>query len=261
MVACESTSDYWVQLYDLLSDYLEVIVGNPHDMKVLTHKKTDKIDSENIALLALKGMIEPSRLFPRYHRDFRKMVRLRHFLVRKRTDIKNRIHGILDSELFQLSNVLTDIFGKSGVQIMQGILDGKPADEILQLIHNRVRNRKEEEIKLLLEQNLSFYALFQLRHCLRVMNKLDSEIEVITDTVTQYAMEKYPREFEILYSVPGIGEVTAFTLIAEIGNFKDFPSADKLASWLGIVPRIYQSADHNSKRSITKRGSRLARWV
>ena len=89
---------------------------------------------------------------------------------------------------------------------MQGILDGKPADEILQLIHNRVRNRKEEEIKLLLEQNLSFYALFQLRHCLRVMNKLDSEIEVITDTVTQYAMEKYPREFEILYSVPGIGK-------------------------------------------------------
>lgn len=261
VVACESTSDYWVQLYDLLSDYLEVIVGNPHDMKVLTHKKTDKIDSENIALLALKGMIEPSRIFPRHHRDFRKMVRLRYFLVRKRTDIKNRIHGILDSELFQLSNVLTDIFGRSGVQIMQGILDGKPANEILQFIHKRVRNRKEEEIKLLLEQSLSIYALFQLRHCLRVMNKLDSEIEVITDTVTQYAMEKYPREFEILYSVPGIGEVTAFTLIAEIGNFKDFSSADKLASWLGIVPRIYQSADHNAKRSITKRGSKLARWV
>ena len=137
----------------------------------------------------------------------------------------------------------------------------KPADEILQLIHKRVRNRKEEEIKLLIEQSLSIYALFQLRHCLRVMNKLDSEIEVITDTVTQYAMEKYPREFEILYSVPGIGEVTAFTLIAEIGTFKDFSSADKLASWLGIVPRIYQSADHNSKRSLPKRGSRLARWV
>lgn len=34
-----------------------------------------------------------------------------------------------------------------------------------------------------------------------------------------------------------------------------------MASWLGIVPRVYQSADHKAKRSITKRGSRLARWI
>lgn len=39
VVACESTSDYWVHIYDLLYDCLEVIVGNPHDMKVLSHKK------------------------------------------------------------------------------------------------------------------------------------------------------------------------------------------------------------------------------
>ena len=79
VVACESTSDYWVQIYDSLIEHLPVIVGNAHDIKVLSHKKTDKIDSEIIALLALKGMIEPSRVFSRHHRDFRKLVRLRHF--------------------------------------------------------------------------------------------------------------------------------------------------------------------------------------
>ena len=48
-------------------------------------------------------------------------------------------------------------------------------------------------------------------------------------------------------SVPGIGEIRAATLVAEIGNFKDFSSGNKLASWLGIVPNVYQSADkyHN----------------
>jgi len=132
-----------------------------------------------IALLALKGMIKPSRVFLRFHRDFRKIVRLRHFLVRKRTDIKNRIHGILDSELFQLSNVLTDILGKSGIHIMRGILEGKSPDEVLESIHTRVRERKEEEIRVLLEQNLSIYALLQLRHCLRVMKQLDDEIELL----------------------------------------------------------------------------------
>lgn len=214
-----------------------------------------------IALLALKEMIRPSRVFPRFHRDFRKIVRLRHFLVRKHTDIKNRVHGILDTELFQLSNVLTDIFGKSGVHIMQGILEGKFPDEVLQSIHARVRNKKESEIRQLLEQNLSIYALLQLIHCLKVMKTLDNEIEHLTSTASQFAMENYPREFEIIYSVPGIGKVSAFTILAEIGDFKDLPSGDQLASWLGLVPKVYQSADHNGKRSITKRGSKLARWI
>ncbi|AKB81365.1 Mobile element protein [Methanosarcina barkeri 3] len=39
---------------------------------------------------------------------------------------------------------------------------------------------------------------------------------------------------EILMSVPGIGELGAAILLAEIGNFKDFSSGNKLASWLGL---------------------------
>lgn len=44
---------------------MHVIGGNARDMKALSHKKTDKIDSEFIALLALKDMIRPSRIFPK----------------------------------------------------------------------------------------------------------------------------------------------------------------------------------------------------
>ena len=60
MVACESISDYWVIIYDLLIDHVLVLVGNAWDIKVLAHKIMDKIDSEMIALLALKGMVPPS---------------------------------------------------------------------------------------------------------------------------------------------------------------------------------------------------------
>ncbi len=58
-------------------------------MKAYSYKKTDKIDSEFIAQLALNNMVKPSRVFPKLHREFRSYVRLRHNLVRKRTDIKN----------------------------------------------------------------------------------------------------------------------------------------------------------------------------
>jgi transposase len=49
--------------------------------------------------------------------------------------------------------------------------------------------------------------------------------------------------------------------LAEIGDVKDFSSPDKLASWLGMVPRVYQSADKLRTGSITKRGSKHARWI
>ena len=206
-------------------------------------------------------MIAPSRVMPRYHRDFRKLVRLRHFLVGKRTDIKNRIHSILDGELFQLSLIFSDMFGVSGQRIMEGIQRGSSVEQILQSIPPWVLAKKENELRALIEQNVSPNAMIQLGHCLRVVRQLDEEIEMLTDEALTYVLQKYPREYTILKSVPGIGNIAAITLIAEIGNFSDFISGNKLASWIGIVPKVYQSANHIVKCSITKRGSRIARWI
>jgi transposase len=192
VVACESTSDYWVPIYDALCDFVTMIVGNAHDIKVQTHKKTDKIDSENIARLALKDMIKPSRVFTRGHRDFRKLVRLRHFLVRKRTDLKNRIHSILDGELFHLSDSLTDIFGKSGMNILNGLLEGKSADEIISTLPPQVRKKKQGDIRDLLAQSLSQVALTQLGHCLKVMTRLDEEIDPEQQKNDHYNVLPYP---------------------------------------------------------------------
>lgn len=61
---------------------------------------------------------------------------------------------------------------------------------------------------------------------------------------------------EILISVPGIGELGAATLITEIGNFKDFSNGDKLASWLGVVSNVYQSADNSTMVELQKEDQR-----
>jgi transposase len=260
VVGCESTSDYWVRIFDLLSSVCQVIVGNARDMKALSHKKTDKIDSEFIALITLKGMIHPSRIFPAEHREFRSTVRLRHKIIQKRTSIKNEIHHIFDSELFRLSTVLTDIFGKSGVLIMNGILNDIAVDDILSLLPSSVL-KKEETLREVLDTTLSEGALDRLRSCLKVIKVLNEEIANLTRLSRNYALTKFSREFEILKSVPGVGDIVAITLLAEIGDVHDFSSGDKLASWLGIVPRVYQSADKLHTGSITKRGSKMARWI
>lgn len=260
VVACESTSDFWVPIYDSLIDHLPVIVGNARDMKAFTHKKTDKIDSEVIAKLALNKMVQPSRVFPKDHREFRSYVRLRHKMVQKRTDIKNEAHAILSSEMLNLKNVLTDIFGKNGREILSGISSGKNVDQIIETLSPNVR-KKSAQIRELLDREISQSAAIRLQICLKLIKSLDDEIKLLEREIFNYAYSKHQREMEILMSVPGIGELGAATLIAEIDNFKDFSSGDKLASWLGLVPSVYQSADKYHNGRITKRGSKVARWI
>jgi transposase len=260
VVACESTSDFWVPIYDSLIKHLPVIVGNARDMKAFTHKKTDKIDSEFIAQLALNNMIQPSRVFPKDHRDFRSYVRLRHKFVQKRTDIKNEAHAILAPEMFNLKDVLTDSFGKNGRMILSGISSGKTVDQILASLSPNVR-KKSDQIREILNREISQSAAFRLQICLKLIKHLDDEIEALEKEIFNYAYRNHKREMEILMSVPGIGELSAATLIAEIGNFRDFSSGNKLASWLGIVPNVYQSADKFYSGRITKRGSKVARWI
>lgn len=185
VVACESTSDYWVPIYDLLDGIVPVVVGNAGDIKAFTHKKTDKIDSATIARLALHDMIPPSRVFPLPAREFRKQLRLRHMLVQKRTDIKNQIHSILDSEVFRLSAVLSDLFGISGRILLQGLINGMPVNELIAMLPTRVRKR-EEELRSVLSQTLSPASLFRMQLCLRLIRCLDEQIDAITTSAKTF---------------------------------------------------------------------------
>jgi transposase len=260
VVACESTSDFWVPIYDTLISHVTVIVGNARDMKAYSHKKTDKIDSEFIAQLALNNMVKPSRVFPKSHREFRSYIRLRHNLVQKRTDIKNQAHAILSSEMFHLNDVLTDIFGKNGRMILSGICSGKKFEQIVDKLSPNIR-KKSEQIKEVLEREISQSAAIRLRTCLNLIQYIEEQVSNLETQIFSYVYKHHKREMDILISCPGIGEISAATLIAEIGDFNDFSSGDKLASWLGVVPNVYQSADKYHNGRITKRGSKVARWI
>jgi transposase len=62
-----------------------------------------------------------------------------------------------------------------------------------------------------------------------------------------------------LSSIKGIGPRSAAVLLTSIGNVSDFDNADKLAAYLGIVPKVSQSNDTDNRGRITKRGDKLAR--
>jgi transposase len=83
------------------------------------------------------------------------------------------------------------------------------------------------------------------------INNLDIEI--------MSRLKRLKEDLEIAMSIPGIGFISASSILAEIGNYRDFANGNKLAAWCGLVPSIYESAEKRIIGSITKHGSKHIR--
>jgi transposase len=260
VTAMESTGTYWIPVYSVLENCIEVIVANPYMIKHIPGKKTDLTDSEWIAELCLKDLIVPSRIFPEEDRVFRSLTRAREGLVKIRTQLKNRIHKDLSSSHIKLSSVVTDIFGKSGTHILRGLLDGRSIDEIIEGIPSRRIKKKADEIKGSIENNLDPSQIFLIESSLDLMGCVQDKIDRI-DKDLKGKISTRQKDLKIAMSIPGIEFTSAATILAEIGNYRNFSSPEQLASYFGLVPFVNQSADKLHNGCITKHGSKHLRWI
>lgn len=257
-VAVESTGVYWVPIHTVLEDKIEIIVANAYKIKHIPGRKTDMRDSEWIAELCLNGMIEPSRIFPKDDRELRTLTRNRESLVNNVTQMKNRIHQALESSCIKMSSVLSDIFGKSGRHILDGLLQGKNIDEILMGIKSKRVMKKEQELRDAIKNSLDPAKILQIQNFLELIEEIQKKIKKL-DTEIMNRIERMKENIEIAMSIPGISFVSASAILAEIGDYRDFINGEKLAAWCGLTPRVSQSADMLVTGSITKQGSKHVR--
>jgi transposase len=73
--------------------------------------------------------------------------------------------------------------------------------------------------------------------------------------------ERFAPIVSLLMSVPGIGEIWACIIAAEIGPFDRFPNADTLEFWAGLTADLKESAGRTQSGNITKAGSVTLRWA
>ena len=94
--ALEATSNYYY-IHDTLSEYLDVTVANPSELKLITNsdKKTNRVDAKHLARMVRLGSIPESYVPTDEIRHARAFVRRRQKLVEKRTKYANKIHGLL----------------------------------------------------------------------------------------------------------------------------------------------------------------------
>lgn len=257
-VAVESTGIYWVPIHTVLEDKIEVIVANAYKIKHIPGRKTDMRDSEWLAELCLNGMIEPSRIFPKEDRELRTLTRARESLVNNSTQMKNRVHQALESSCIKISSVLSDIFGKSGRYILDGLLEGKSINDILVGVKSKIIRNKEQELREAIKDSLDPTKILIIRNCLELMEEIQNKIKKL-DIEIMSRIKRIKEDLEIAISIPGIAFTSASAILAEIGDYRDFENGEKLASWCGLTPKVSQSANVLVTGSITKQGSKHIR--
>lgn len=261
-LACESTGVYWYRLYLAFEGRIRVIVGNAYQIKSIPGRKTDVRDAQWIAELAMNGLINPSRVFPRNDRELRELTRSREATVKSRTQIKNRIHRILDSAGIALSKGVRDIFGKSGIHLIWGLLNREDPETIITTLPSARVKKKADILREILSGSLSDLQIILIKKNLDMMAHINEHINSLDEQIiTRITEQDRIRDIEIACSIPGVNVTTAVTVLAEIGDYHDFKSAEKLASWAGLVPSVYQSAGKNCSGKITKHGSEHLRWI
>jgi transposase len=218
----------WGWLSDCISDLgLEVILAHPLKVRLIAESqiKTDKVDAVVLAQLHRTGFLPQAYLAPPEIRKLRDLFRCRCGLVRMRTSLKLQIHALLDR--LGILHSFSDLFGKTGRAFLESLELESPYQENL--------NRQ-----------------------LRVIDLLTKEIKQI-EKVIQSRVEENPQAKRLM-TIPGVGFILAYLFTSEIGDIRRFGSAQKLASYCGLVPLVKQSGGFAHYGHLTKTGNTLLRW-
>lgn len=227
-VVVEATRNWMWFVQNLKRKGYRVTLAHPFRTKAIAAAriKTDSIDAKTLCHLLRSDMVPSSYIATENELEAREIVRARIQLVRDQTKTKNRIMAILGKENLNFKG--SDLFGIKGKKWLR---------------EQRLTPAKEFVVTLLLER---------LENLKEAIVKLDKVI---------YEKGNNSPAVQHLMSIPGIGAVTAYTILSEIGDIKRFATADKLTAYLGLVPRIDQSGNHLRLGRITKMGNTHVRWI
>ena len=275
-VAMQSTGVYWMPVFEVLEQHgLQVFLVNAQHTKNVPGRKTDVQECQWLLKLHAFGLLNHSFQPTDEIRIARTLWRHRGNLVAEAGSTIQRMQKVLTEMNIQLSNVLSDISGVSGMNIIQAILEGERDPwKLAALVNPGVKATPEdiakslegnwrEELLFVLRQHVELYRIYQekIRDCdlqLRQhLESLGSKIDLKTQPIGPRPQGKRHSQnapaFDLrteLYRITGIDwsqingidVLTAQTVIAEAGaDLSAFPSEKQFASWLGLCPTNLQS--------------------
>jgi transposase len=271
-VAMESTGVYYLTFYLMLEEAgIEPYLVNARHVKNVTGRKKDETDAIWIQRLHSCGLLQNCFQPDSDFRTLRTYVRQRKGLITRSSDEVRRMQKALELMNIKIHIVISDILGKTGMQILKAIIDGNyDAIELSKLKDPRIKATQEEIIKSLqgiwkeeylftLEQayNTYFFYQQQIKECeKKIHEQLIKQIgkshqgDITLDQPMKKKGKPKKNQFDApivpslkaltgvdLCKIPGISEVSVLEFIAETGiDTKKWPSTKCFTAWLNLVP-------------------------
>jgi len=240
-VAMESTGVYWKPVWHVLEGHFQLLLANATHIRNVPGRKSDVSDAMWIADLLAHGLIHASFIPPKPIQELRDLTRTRKQLTREIVQHTLRIQRVLEDSNVKLSSVITDILGVSGRKILKALITGETNLEVLASLGNPRLHCTREELTEALRGRITNHHRFLLRHHLTLIEALERTVADFDSQIGR-VLEPFRPEVELLTSIPGVSEIAAQVIIAEIGvDMKVFPTDTHLVSWAGLCPGMNES--------------------
>ena len=290
-VAMEATGVYWVPLYEVLEhDGFRVFLVNARHIKNVSGRKSDVLDCQWIQQLHTYGLLQASFRPPEEICVLRSLVRHRDMLLKYRASHIQHMQKALELMNLKLTNVISDITGVTGMEIIRAILTGEHRPAILAQFRDGRCKKSEGEIAKSLEGNYRAEHLFVLQQAVELYDFYNQQIRACDGQLearySQCALPEPPAPtppearktktkrsknapaFDLsqalyrvtgvdLTQVDGLEALTVQTVLTEIGtDMSKWPTVKHFTSWLGVAPNNKITGGEVKSRSSKKTNNR-----
>jgi transposase len=188
--------------------------------------KTDWADARHLRELLLIGRLPESWIAPAHLLDLRARVRTRHTLLHQRTEWQQRMQAVLYHH---------------GCPHTRGLL--------------KLANR--ERIAAL---RLPAAGREQLTIALEMIDAIDLQLAPFDLSLRAYA-RKQPGCRALKDQIYGIGELTAVTILAELGDTRRFQNSRDAVRYAGLDITIHESDQRRAAGHLSRQGPPALRWA
>jgi len=227
-----------VGMYEWLWELLEPIVdklvlADAVELRYRAGKRnasTDRVDAKFLSLLVWRNEVPEAFVPDKLTRQLRRLGRHWHGITELMTNLKIRMRWILMQHNFPGPDVIT---GPSAQKWF--LAQGDHLDPLAQ---------------------------FTFSQMLETIEHLERQRVGIRRLIIEFSkMDKFRDDTELLKTVPGISEILAAIILAEVAGFQRFYSDDAIACYTGLTERTKESAGNHSPGHISKSGSPILRWA
>lgn len=277
-VGLEATGHYSYNLLGFLLDKgLPTFLINPLHTNLyrkslsLRKTKTDKVDAHTIVSMIMSDVNLKSYSDTSYHNEeLKSLTRYRFDKVKERAQLKQSISRLVNILFPELENLVPTLH----ITSVYAMLSEFPSASAIASAHlTRLTNLLQESSRGQYDKNnaIAFREAarlsigshmpaksLELKHTIKLIRELDSAIEEIEMEI-KLIMDKIDSP---ILTIPGINYRMGAMIIAEIGDFSRFDSADKILAYAGMSPSTYQSGQlDNCYAHMEKRGSKYLRYA